>query len=269
MKYYTFVLDWESQDLRTIITPYGRYKNAHLPMGCKCSPDITQGIMEHVLSGNIDDIGAFSKDWNKHVQLLSEFYANYERAALLLTCLNAYGPSRKLTGLAGLHKVLSLRRRNDAILYMDSSHSATELCMFMECVNYYSNMWPSHVNIPIPWQITLIWRNVLQHLGPMKCSKPLKKIMCSWLAMRLWPTLIIIKGLIYTDASDFQLGVCIVQEGRPVAYFSCKMSKSQQNDTVMEKEMLFFVGTLEALTGTLLGADFMFLQTIKTWYLIL
>jgi hypothetical protein len=32
---------------------------------------------------------------------------------------------------------------------------------------------------------------------------------------------------IYTDASDFQLGTCIIQEGRPVAYFSRKVTKSQ------------------------------------------
>jgi hypothetical protein len=50
---------------------------------------------------------------------------------------------------------------------------------------------------------------------------------------------------IYTDATDFHLGACIIQEGRPVTYFSCMLTKSQQNYTTTVEEMLSIVATLE------------------------
>jgi hypothetical protein len=50
---------------------------------------------------------------------------------------------------------------------------------------------------------------------------------------------------VYADASDFQLCTCIIQEGRPGAYFLQMLTKSQQNHTTMEKEMLSIVATLK------------------------
>jgi hypothetical protein len=48
-----------------------------------------------------------------------------------------------------------------------------------------------------------------------------------------------------TNALDFQLDACINQEGRPVAYFLQKLTKSQQNYITLGKETLYIVATLK------------------------
>ena len=129
---------------------------------------------------------------------------------------------------------------------MDCHQNVTELCMFIECVNYYSNMRPSCVHILKP----LTDHSSLKGHAPIPCTPDMQTAFNKMHALMAADALVAYPGHskqfnIYTDVSDCQLGACIIWDGRPAAYLSCKLSTSQQNYTVMEKEMLSIITTLE------------------------
>mgnify|MGYP003449512540 FL=1 len=58
---------------------------------------------------------------------------------------------------------------------------------------------------------------------------------------------------IHTDASHYQLGGVISQDGKPIAFYSRKLTDAQTRYTTTERELLSIVETLKEYRNILLG----------------
>jgi len=58
---------------------------------------------------------------------------------------------------------------------------------------------------------------------------------------------------IHTDASHYQLGAVVSQEGKPIAFYSRKLNPAQTRYTTTERELLSAAETLKEYRNMLLG----------------
>ena len=58
---------------------------------------------------------------------------------------------------------------------------------------------------------------------------------------------------IHNDARTFQLGAVIIQKGKPIGFYGRKLTDSQEQYTVMERELIRIVETLKDFRTILFG----------------
>jgi hypothetical protein len=150
-------------------------------MGLKCSPDITQAAMKNVLSDiedanvYIDDVGAFSNDWDHHVNLLATILRRLRENGFTINPLKCEWAIKETDWLGYWLTPRGLKPWKEkivAMIYMERPCNATEQCMFIGCVNYYRDMWPSCAHILKP----LTDQSDLKKKAPIKWTEEMQKV---------------------------------------------------------------------------------------------
>ncbi len=261
MQYYTFELDEQSKDLCAICTPFGNYRYNRLPMGIKQAPDVAQQVMENLLRPfsetevYIDDIGVFSqKSWEEHLTSLFHVLTILQDNNFTVNPLKCEWGVKETDWLGYWltpEGVKPWRKKIDPILSLLPPTNIPQLRSFVGSVNFYRDMFRkrSHILAPLTSQSghkKLKWSTECQEAFDKA------KAMLAKEAFLRYPDHN--KPFhVYSDASDYQMGSVIMQEGKPVAFFSRKLNSAQRNYTTGEKEILSIVETLKEYRTMLFG----------------
>eukprot|EP00978_Attheya_sp_CCMP212_P000024 scaffold59_cov44-Attheya_sp.AAC.1 len=135
---------------------------------------------------------------------------------------------------------------------MQIPQTQTQIRSFVGSVNFYRHMlWPKRAHILAPLtglqgKKYVQWTEI--HTAAFNATKAFMAKDC----LLSYPDPNIPYD-IETDASDYQMGAVIKQNGRPVAYFSRKLRDAQLNHTTIEKETLSIVECLREFHSMLYG----------------
>jgi transposase InsO family protein len=263
MGYYHMVLTPFSSRLCTIVLPWGKYEYCRLPMGLCNSPDIFQEKMSELMAGldfaraYLDDLLIISteKGFDKHLEKLEQVLNRLSEAGLKVNAVKSFFGRTELEYLGYQISRDGMRpsqKKVEAILQLEPPKTRKQLRRFIGMVNYYRDMWPqrSHLLAPLSslTSTKVRWKWTSEHQEAFDKMKTLiaKETLLTFPDFSQ-------EFEIHTDASKVQLGACISQNGKPVAFYSRKLQPAQTRYTTTERELLSIVETLKEFRNILLG----------------
>ena len=244
-----------------LLCPFGLYCYCCLPMGVSESPDISTEIMTQVLDGldvdlYMDDIAILSETWDEHIDLLQQILQRLQDAGFTINPMKCEWVIEETDFLGHWMTpdgIKPWKRKVEAILKMKPPTNIKELRSFLGLVNYYRDMWPHRTHVLAPLTAMTSKGAFQWNAQHQQAFETMKSIVAAD-ALLAFPDPNQPFD-IETDASDYQLGAMIKQNGHPIAYYSWKLNSAQTNYTTIEKELLSIVETFREFHSIVLGSQ--------------
>ena len=267
MQYYTFYLDAESRYYCVFITPFGKYFLNTLAMGCVQSGDYAQAAMEETLRDILDRVMVYMDDikyedltWEKHLQMTDKVLTRLENMQFTVNPAKCEWGVEE-TDFLGYKLTPSgakpWPKRIEPIIALEEPRTLRELRHFIGMVNFYRPMFEKHAHILTPLMgLTKVSPQAFRKMWKEEHSKAFEEVKAMVSREVLLAYLDLnAEFLIEADASNYQLGAVIKQHGKPIAFYSRKLTTTQRKYSTIKKELLSILEVLEEYRSLLWGRD--------------
>jgi hypothetical protein len=248
--------------------PFGLYQFKVLTFELTNAPATFQSVINDMLRPYVgkfvvvylDDILIFSKTAEEHLSHLrqvlqtlreNQFYANPKKCDFVKEEISFLGHLCLKVDPEKVRAVADCKVPKDV-------HGVRS---FLGLANYFRRFLQGYSKMVVP--LTDSTRKDMRFIWTSECQEAFEKVKHALTnAHVLAPPELGKPFEVVSDASGVGLGAVLLQDGRPVAFESRKLSPAEQNYTVTEQEMLGVVHALKTRRCYLEGCDF----TVGTYH---
>ena len=247
--YWQIQLDEESSFLCTFNTPFCRYRFTRMPFGIKSASEVFQKRNEaafanipglHIVA---DDLIIAAENIEEHEKTLHQVL---QRAEDLNIKLNFNKLQLRMTEVKYLGTIVTpdgIRpdpAKVEAIIGMPTPTDKAGVRRLLGMINFLAAHVPDMSTVTAPVR-DLLKADVIFQWGPEQAQSldRIKKILSTAPVLSYFDPNS--QSMIQADASQYGLGACLFQKGKPVAYASRSLSPAECNYAQIEKELLAIV----------------------------
>ena len=255
--YYQIPLSEEAKVISAFTVPSGLYQYKVMPFGMKNAPATFQRMINKVIAdiegveAYVDDIVVCGDTWEEHINKLRIVFERLHECNLTINLLKSeFGKAEVvfLGHVVGGGKVAPISAKIEAICEFPVPKDKKGIMRFLGMAGYYRRFCRKFSDLAAP--LTNLLRKNCEFKWNDLCQNSFQKIK-SFLTNHPVLKAPNFKSpfVLHVDASELGAGAVLLQEVKgvlhPVSYFSKKFDKFQKNYSIIEKETLSLILSLQ------------------------